>query len=201
MELSSDVSHGTLIGLHGADASHRQIVPLLRVLADGRRIVAPRSARWSGFTEGGCFSWFLSLQPPQIEPMGFGDALAQLESLAREYADLDHSRSTVLVGFDQGATMALALAALWPDLFAGVIAIDGGWPQVPGWRIPLRDMAEMPVLSIGGPTSDRAELESRNALVTTLAHCGLVISPSKSEWSPVRHWLARTHSASVEDIR
>jgi phospholipase/carboxylesterase len=190
IERSDDACRGSLIGLHGREATHRQMLPLLRDLASGRRIIAPRSARWAGMGEGGSFNWYSSLCPPIIEPIGFGDALTQLERFACEYRESEHSTRMVLVGFDQGATMALALSALWPELFVAVVAIEGGWPELPGWSVPLRDMESMPVLIVGNAESTRAELISRNANVALLAGSGHVELPSIDLVKLIRCWLA-----------
>ncbi len=190
VEPGSTESAGTLLGLHGGDATHRQVLPLLRSLAEGRRLVAPRSARWSGLAAGGQFSWFSSLRPPEIEPIGFGDALAQLERFAGEYLELSCDRGTVLVGVDQGSTMALALAALWPELFAGVIAIGGGWPCVPGWQLPERDMGGMQILLVASAQSSRQQLELRHAELTVLASAESAELTNERSISAIRSWLS-----------
>src|ERR1044072_9228109 len=104
-------SDGTLVGLHDECSTHADILPFLRSIADGRRIVAPRSARWSGYGQGGRYSWFSGVAPPLVEPIGFGDALLQLEGLALEQRGTTSSRGTTMVGVGQGGTMALMLAA------------------------------------------------------------------------------------------
>lgn len=180
---------GTLIGLHDQDSMHVEVLPLLRSVADGRRVIAPRSARWSSLEDGGRFSWFSSVAPPLIEPIGFGDGLIQLERLAFEYAAANSTRGTVVLGIGQGATMALALGALWPELFKGVIAIDGTWPNVPGWTVPETDMAGVRALLVAGTDDTRSELLRRGAIVV-----GIDAPQSKQLTDPgltatLRQWM------------
>jgi pimeloyl-ACP methyl ester carboxylesterase len=166
VEADCSASEGTLIGLHREHSTHVETLPLLRMVADGRRIIAPRSARWSGYGDGGRFSWFSSISPPLIEPVGFGDTLIQLESLLIEHQDTGSSLGTTVLGLGQGCAMALTLAALWPELIRGVIAVDAMWPQAPGWTLLGRDMASVRALVVGGDSGTREQLTSRGADLT-----------------------------------
>jgi pimeloyl-ACP methyl ester carboxylesterase len=188
VESEDQSSQGTLIGLHDEQSTHSEMLSFMRSIADGRHMIAPRSARWSAYHEGGRFSWFSSVSPPLIEPIGFGDSLMQLESLILEYIDIGSTSGLVLAGRGQGGTMAITLAALWPELFAGVIAINASWPQVPGWQLPERDMAQLKVLAVGGQASLRDELRARNASLedvsTTMPDNALTITCC--EWISAR---------------
>jgi pimeloyl-ACP methyl ester carboxylesterase len=159
---------GTLIGLHDDQSTHLEILPLLRAIADGRRIIAPRSARWSGYDRGGRYTWFSSISPPLVEPVGFGDTLIQLESLVLDHQDTATARGMTVLGLGQGGAMALTLAALWPELIRAVIAIDAVWPQAPGWRPPTRDMSSVETLLIGVDAATREQLASRHASLSEL---------------------------------
>ena len=157
----------TVVLLHGSRSDHRQLLPLARRLGPRLRVFAPKSARWVAFGVGRrYYSWFTLQTLPCPEPISFGDALYQVEQFLWELVQGDARmcspvREKVdLVGYEQGAALALALAALWPELFRAVVSIDGFWPQVPG---ALRDGASMrglPVLLL----ADRSNMDS---------HCGM----------------------------
>lgn len=170
LEEGHDFARGAIIALHAENSTHTDMLPLLRRVADGRRVIVPRSARWSRFGEGGRFSWFTSVNPPLIEPIGFGDGLMQLERLLLDHA-AEHpaSRDTVVMGIGQGATMALALAALWPELVGRLVAIGGFWPVIPGWVMPDRDMVGVRVLLVGSEGPARERLRELGAEVSEIA--------------------------------
>lgn len=156
---------GTLIGLHDECSTHTAILPFLRAVADGRRIIAPRSARWSAYGQGGLYSWFSSVVPPVVEPIGFGDTLMQLESFVLENRDPPSGRGTILIGIGQGGSMAVTLAALWPEVVGTVVAIDADWVRVPGWHVPERDMSGVAVLLVKSRAEARIQLRARRASV------------------------------------
>ncbi|BAI96687.1 hypothetical protein Sj15T_11440 [Sphingobium sp. TA15] len=183
----ADAADGLMIALHGREADQNQVLPFASALGD-YHVVAPRSARWAGLNAFGCFNWFSSMEPPVVEPIGFGDGLCQLELLMLERTDASE-RPCTLLGYDQGAVMSLMLAALWPERVKGIIAINGFWPRVHGWSLPDREMA-LPVLMINDrPAEDAAtELRRRGARVTQ-AH-------AEVDWREhdviVKNWLAQT---------
>lgn len=180
---------GTLIGLHGEYSTHGEILPLLKQVAGGRRIVAPRSARWSAYGDGGRFSWFSNIMPARIEPIGFGDALLQLEQLAFEFADDRSARGMVLFGTGQGGTMALALGALWPELFTEIVTIDAMWPTVAGWSLPTRDMSGIRALLVGPDEATRRTMSELGAQVTTCESRSAGNSAGLDSGDAIRNWM------------
>jgi phospholipase/carboxylesterase len=186
VEQSETAAARTMIGLHGEDSTHGDMLPLLREIGGGWRLVAPRSARWAAFGGGGRYSWYSNVRVPAIEPVGFGDALIQLETLLLDEAQADGGASPlVLVGAGQGGTMALALAAIWPDLVDGVIVIAAGWPQVAGWDPPPSDMSRVAVLLVGASGDAAARLRSRGARPSEI-NCG---TDQKAIAMSCRRWL------------
>jgi pimeloyl-ACP methyl ester carboxylesterase len=120
--------------------------------------------------DGGRFSWFTSVAPPLIEPIGFGDGLMQLERLLLDHAaEHEAQRDIVVVGIGQGGTMALALAMLWPELVTRIVAIGGFWPVIPGWDMPDRDMAGLQVLLAGAAVGAGERKCALGAEVTGMA--------------------------------
>jgi pimeloyl-ACP methyl ester carboxylesterase len=158
---------GAIVGLHDENSAPGEILPLLRALSMGRTVIAPRSARWSRFGGGGRYSWFSSVHPPLIEPVGFGDSLIQLERLVLDWSSRDlGERGITIVGQGQGATMALALATLWPEILEGVVAIGGSLPVVPGWTAPVNPLESLRVLLVECPEGTSRSLARLGAQVS-----------------------------------
>lgn len=189
----------TVVALHGASARHTQLLPLLRpAVPNNATLLAPRSARWCAFTDGlPLYTWYTMQQRPNVDPVSFGDALWQLESFlwweALDDPDmrLPSARKLLLVGFEQGAGLALTLSAIWPEIVSGVIAIDAFWPRPSSWQPEVRDMNDMPVLAFVGDSHSTDDLEhqfrSRNAALTTVAMPdgglnGSSLSPAIGKW-------------------
>lgn len=176
--------NGTVIGLHDADARLSEAMPLFRNMVRGKRLIVPRSARWSGYGDGGRYSWFSSMSPPLVEPIGFGDSLIQLEALALEYATGAERPDTVLLGMGQGGSIALCLAALWPELFKGVVAVNALWPDVADWQPPEQDMAAVQVLLIAPQGDAGSRLAARGAQIEVIrtAVVGLALNDICGRW-------------------
>ncbi|WP_063238872.1 alpha/beta hydrolase [Cupriavidus oxalaticus] len=180
-EPGTDARLPRVLALHGAGADQRQLLPLLARTAPHAAIVAPKSGRWFAWTpDGQSYAWYQDLSFPAVEPIGFGDALWQLERFCAERAGEGTGRRPRLseridvVGFGQGAVLGLVLAAVWPERFRHVIALGGYWPRIKGWQPPRRAMHEVQVtlfLDPSGPVdhalaeATAGELAQRGACV------------------------------------
>jgi pimeloyl-ACP methyl ester carboxylesterase len=49
------------------------------------------------------------------------------------------------VGHREGATLALGAALAFPERLAGVVALDGLRPEIPGWSESLVPPADLPI--------------------------------------------------------
>jgi phospholipase/carboxylesterase len=140
---------GALVLFHGRGADEHDLFPLLDVLDPERRLV--------GITPGGPLAlppggrhWYalheIGYPDPETFERTYADVSGWLDSL-----DLPWER-TVLGGFSQGAVMshALALGAGRPRP-AGVIALSGFVPTVPGFEL---DLGDVPRYAIGHGTYD-----------------------------------------------
>jgi pimeloyl-ACP methyl ester carboxylesterase len=144
---------GTVVALHADGADARELWPA--TLALGRDAVAPQAPRGRDpFHAGAGHSWFRRDDAGRPEPASFGDSLAQLESLVAEL-----ERPVFLVGHREGATLALGAALAFPERLAGVIALDGPRPEIPGWSDSLAFPPDLPVFELGAeswPTTPRS---------------------------------------------
>jgi phospholipase/carboxylesterase len=147
---------GALVLLHGRGTDERDLQPVADALDPDRRLVAvtPR-APWTFPGQPGAH-WY------RVRRVGFPDEetfsttyarLAEWLDALPEALDVPWSR-TVLGGFSQGAAMsfALGLGAGRPAP-AGILALSGFLPHVPGYEPDLGDRAGFPI-AIGHGAAD-----------------------------------------------
>jgi predicted esterase len=142
----------TIIALHGHRGSHDDLVPLATSIDKGIRAVAPEAARgvyrsvqllsrtWFGGTIG------------RPEPASFGDSLAQIERFIHDVRNREGGANPSrpwLLGYDQGAVLALSIGLIAPELISGVMAICGGLPTFSDPTLLEPVESDLPVLLIG----------------------------------------------------
>jgi hypothetical protein len=118
----------------------------------GPDIVAPQAARPCNPFQSNLraapryagFSWYLGENPSRPEAASFGDALAQLELVAR-----DLGRPFLLAGSGQGAVLAVTLALFAPGGLAGVHARGAALPDLDGWPFPLAMLPAVELALVG----------------------------------------------------
>ncbi|HWV24383.1 MAG TPA: hypothetical protein VNZ58_09330 [Thermomicrobiales bacterium] len=120
------------------------------------------------------YTWFVGplMQP---SPVHFGDAMQEIERFLWDEIDRqpeNNAELPFLVGAEQGATMALAMAAATPDLLSGVVAIDPVLPVVPGWEPPLAHLEGLPILLAGRHPADSDRVLSGNRLAAAFTQWG-----------------------------
>ena len=77
----------------------------------------------------------------------------QIEQLVLELLERDQAPLYV-IGYRDGATLALGAALALPDLLDGVVAIDGEFPEIIGWSEHLAVPAELAVAEIRADYTD-----------------------------------------------
>ena len=124
-------SYPTLVLLHGRGDSAAGIAPLaFEFERDDLLVLSVQAPLELGGVMSGGYEWYRLRQPRHLDEATLRDSLAALA----EFLDMvtaaypvDPER-IVLLGFSQGAVMALGAQALRPDSVAGVIALSGYFP-------------------------------------------------------------------------
>lgn len=194
----------TLIGVHGSGGDLDQLVPLARELGDVR-LIAPQAPRpvtpaTQGYSaSSGGFIWFFIQQVGNPEPATFGEGLWLVEQFVFDVRDRQaHGQPTFLLGVGQGAVLSVTLAGVLPEALAGVVAICGYLPDIPGWSLPVDDLQGLPVLLVHDPTDaelplslvekTRDELARRGASVELQAVAGAAQIPALAA-NAIKPWL------------
>ncbi len=163
---------GTLVALHSDGADARELVPLCGACAGAFDVLAPQAARsrnpflssappddprWRDYAG---YAWFRRDDAGRPEPSSFGDSLWQIEQLVLECEER-RAEPIGLLGFREGATLALGAALAFPQRLDFVVAIDGERPEIPGWSEQRALAPDLPVAEIrAGYTDPRDATEA-----------------------------------------
>ncbi|RLK48820.1 phospholipase/carboxylesterase [Alkalispirillum mobile] len=159
--MTLDKARASIIWLHGLGTSGADLDPLLPQLRRVNRIglnhVVPHApVREVTVNQGGLMrAWFdqLALGPDAPEDeAGIRAAAEQVQGLIRQQIRRGiPAERIVLVGYSQGAAMALHAGLGFPERLAGVVALSGYLPLVDRWQA-FRDPAnaETPVFMAHG---------------------------------------------------
>lgn len=122
-----DEASGVIIALHGRGAGAEDIVGLAQQVAPaGVAILAPEAA-------GNTWYPYRFLEPTERNEPFLSSALRRVSELIAEVSARDVPRERIaLLGFSQGACLALESAARQPGRYAAVLAFSGGLIGPPG---------------------------------------------------------------------
>ncbi len=144
-----------LIMLHGYGSNEHDLFELGNYLDPRLHIVSARGILNLGFG----FAWYhLGGTPGNLVPDPTSRAEAR-SVLAKFVADLParlgtDPQRTYLLGFSQGAIMSFALAAMQPELFAGIIPLSGYLdPGLVEEPLPS-GLAQLPILQMHGTVDE-----------------------------------------------
>ena len=204
-ELPAAESVATVIGLHGDAGDVDQLLPLAGRLGPACQLIAPQAARptnpaTQGYVENQGYLWFFIQEIGHPEPATFGESLWLLDRFICDVRERQgNDRPLFVVGYEQGAVLAATLAMVVPELLAGVVAISGYVPDIPGWSAPVDDLQGLPVLLVHDPADPALPLElvertaagltARKAAVETRAIAGAGRDPLAAA-DLTRDWIA-----------
>jgi phospholipase/carboxylesterase len=134
-----------------------ELAPLARALAPGSQILLPDGPRalYTGRALLATY-WYVATDHTRPDGPSFGDVLFHVEQFL---LDVEERRGgdragTLLLGDEQGAVLALAMAVVRPELLTGVVALRGCLPEVAGWEPLASDLDGLPVLLVVDPADD-----------------------------------------------
>lgn len=169
-------AQATVIALHGNHGHIDDVVPIAQAIAPDLRIIAPEAARGLyRVRDLVSHSWYGGTQIVRPDPASFGDSLAQIERFIHDVRDRDDTDGEALpwlLGYEQGAVLALSLAFVAPDLVRGVMAICGGLPTFSNPRLLQPVASDLPVLFIGDHSNQSSEEAGIDATKSQLEQLG-----------------------------
>jgi phospholipase/carboxylesterase len=169
---------GALVLLHGRGTDENDLHPLLDVLDPERRLVGITPRAPLSLPPGG-WHWYVVRQVGYPDPdtfLGSVDLLSRWLDALPDATGVPWER-TVLGGFSQGTAMsyALGLGAGRPRP-AGLVALSGFIPRVPGFELDLENARGLPVavghgthdpiIAVGFGREAKARLEQVGAVLT-----------------------------------
>jgi phospholipase/carboxylesterase len=174
---------GVLILHHGRGADERDLLPLGDALDPERRlhVICPRAPMtipgWQGY------HWYLVETVGHPEPASFAaarESLAELHDEIFRRTGVGPER-TVLGGFSMGAVMSYAMG-LGGDrpAPAGILALSGFLPQVPGWTPDLHARAGLPVFIAHGRADAVIDVTFGRRAAEALTGAGLQVEYHES---------------------
>lgn len=179
---------GALVLLHGRGADEHDLLPLADALDPERRlhVLTPRGPLSQ--PPGGAH-WYALGGIPSPNPETFHATYAMLAAWLDALAELTGVpwERTVLGGFSQGAVMsyALGLGAGRPSP-AGILALSGFLPQVPGFELALDGRAGLPVAVGHGSFDPVIPVRFGQQAAERLAEAGLEVTYRES---PIAHGI------------
>ena len=194
---------GALVLLHGRGADEHDLLPLADALDSKRRlhVVAPRGPL--SLPPGGAHWYALGGIPtpdPETFRATYGALTAWLDALP-EMTGVPWER-TVLGGFSQGAVMSYALAlGVGRPSPAGILALSGFLPEVPGFELALDERAGLPVAIGHGWFDPIIPVQFGQQAAQRLAGAGLDVTHRESSiqhtidprfLTDLQEWLAVT---------
>jgi phospholipase/carboxylesterase len=202
---------GALVLLHGRGTGEHDLLPLADALDPARRLVAvtPRAPLTLPGQPGA--HWYVVRRVGFPDPATFGPTAerlaAWLDALPGALG-VPWSR-TLLGGFSQGTAMsyALGLGRGRPSP-AGILALSGFVPDVPGFELDLASRAGLPVAIAHGSLDPVIPVAFAHAARERLQGAGLDVryreSPVPHTIDPallpeLRDWVARTVAGGAPD--
>jgi phospholipase/carboxylesterase len=189
----------TLILLHGYGADEHDLLPIAHELDPRLRAVSLQAPISLG---GGSRAWFnLAFGPEGISfderevRAGIRAATEAVEEIARR------APRPVLLGFSQGAGMALAVALTRPDLPAAVLSFSGVLRALqPGELAPAEKLRGFPVFAAHGVQDPMVPIALGRAIRDELTRAGIALEWHEypmghmvipQELSDARKWLGK----------
>ena len=166
----------TLVLLHGYGADERDLLPIAHELDPRLRAVSLQGPIALG---GPMRAWF-NLWQDAAGRISFDseEARAAVRTVSAEVEEIAaHSPRPLLLGFSQGAGIALGVALLRPDLASGVVSLSGVARALEDRdHAPVEDLRGFPVFAAHGLHDPLIPIELGRGLRDTLTSLGVSVS-------------------------
>lgn len=184
-------SSGTLVLFHGYGADERDLVSLAHELDPSLRAVSLQGPHALGGPQRAWFNLQQTAQGFAFDPAEVDAALLLAIEAVEEIARADGA-PPLLLGFSQGAAMALCIALLRPELAHGVLSLSGVPPALAEERFaPGAALQGLPVFAAHGLYDPLIPIGLGRMLRGALAEKGLAV-----EW----HEYAMGHQVSEQEL-
>lgn len=117
-DAAAAASRPLVVALHGFGSDERDLAGLARLLS-GVDLVALRAP----FAQGQGYQWMPITTPGNPDPPAVDDAAGRVEAWLEAFVPA--GRAVVLLGFSQGAVVALQALRRRPDQYAAVVVLSG----------------------------------------------------------------------------
>jgi phospholipase/carboxylesterase len=183
-EAGTDTSRVPLVLLHGSYGTESDLLPLAARLAPGSSRLAVRGA----VAIGNGYAFFRRHLDRRVDEADVGPRVRVLASLICEFGSRDDfAGPPVVVGFSNGAIMAAALVATYPELLAGAVLFR---PLSPFGDEACYQRSALPVLVLDGAQDARRSATDGLRLAECLGRAGAVVT---------HRVLPTGHALTVED--
>jgi phospholipase/carboxylesterase len=194
---SAGEPEGALVLMHGRATDENDLFPLLEMLDPDRRLAGYALRGPLNLPPGG-WHWYELAGIPTPDPTTFMRTFALVSNWLDEMNDElgVPMENTVIGGFSQGSVMsyALGLGAERP-VPAGIIALSGFLPRVPGFAFDLEAREGLPV-AIGHGTHDPViGVQFGREAMQILEEAGLDVTWRES---PMMHGVDPAYLAELE---
>ncbi len=196
---SAERATGLVVGLHGYGATERQLETLFPLPATIVTVV-PRAP----FAVEPGYGWWLPESTQDGVELAPSAAIGRAVDLVGEHvraAQLTETVSadrTVLVGYSQGAGLALEVAARHPELFTGVVT-GAGWLLADPHSTVAASERPLDMLIMNGSLDPVVRREDHDATIASFIEAGHRV---EHRYDPVPHVIdeaqARAAAGSIE---
>lgn len=131
-----------LVLLHGLGANEHDLLPLVDYIARGWHAISVRAPYATPF---GGWAWYDFVQGAGPERETYHKSVGELDRFVKDAHDSNPGAPIVLLGFSQGALMALSEGTLRPEGLAGVVALSGYLPKDDLLPAPAAKLQGLPV--------------------------------------------------------